>query len=137
MVRLKVPTLFDDSRPIKRCFNSTMVRLKVYLDHKRIGGIEEFQFHNGSIKRSAQVGAGAAPFFSFNSTMVRLKDLLRCNHQRQIFCFNSTMVRLKEATRDEKNAMRHGFNSTMVRLKESHTKGHNHYDKVSIPQWFD
>ena len=54
-------------------FNSTMVRLKgdcVYAG----GGSNSFQFHYGSIKSTVYSVAGYTRD-SFNSTMVRLKDL--------------------------------------------------------------
>ena len=75
-----------------------------------------FQFHNGSIKSlNRLVEDICCP--SFNSTMVRLKVLLRRDLARAIASFNSTMVRLKEGGDDTELTPDECFNSTMVRLK--------------------
>ena len=75
---------------------------------------------------------------SFNSTMVRLKDVPSKGNPLSILCFNSTMVRLKASVAPTPSDCHISFNSTMVRLKEVHpSSGAAHGSGVSIPQWFD
>ena len=75
-----------------------------------------FQFHNGSIKRTADP-AQVDVLTSFNSTMVRLKVRINPFEGYQGKSFNSTMVRLKVGVPDMTRVDAVSFNSTMVRLK--------------------
>ncbi len=74
---------------------------------------------------------------SFNSEMVRLKDLFFQVLDRQDICFNSEMVRLKAKAAFQSFFKGSRFNSEMVRLKENF--GHLPLPevRVSIPKWFD
>ena len=96
-------------------FNSTMVRLKDYRQHRNpthppfqfhYGTIksspmrqeaikrDKFQFHYGTIKRTSQ-SYKSTKKSNFNSTMVRLKEIQKSDSMRSCHYFNSTMVRLK------------------------------------------
>ena len=82
MVRLKDPAILAIEVDVanllrEQSFNSTMVRLKVM--RAGLVGIEVvtlFQFHNGSIKRELLSFHFERALISFNSTMVRLKDVI-------------------------------------------------------------
>ena len=99
---------------------------------------ERFQFNYCTIKRvKAELGAATNDVFQFNyctikrhdwpcwlimlyyfnSTIVRLKDIVAYNKQSGASDFNSTIVRLKaEVWIDQANPLQ-DFNSTIVRLK--------------------
>ncbi len=55
-----------------------------------------FQFPNGSIKRYVEKATNPEKI-SFNSLMVRLKEVQKREKKLPIRCFNSLMVRLKDA----------------------------------------
>ena len=57
------------------CFNSNMVRLKDKCRRSVCGFLAEFQFQYGSIKRQRRVQLHIVGVRSFNSNMVRLKEL--------------------------------------------------------------
>ncbi len=78
----------------ERCFNSTMVQLKV-----------------NTFSRNEKA------FESFNSTMVQLKVCLLIFVEGAICRFNSTMVQLKGSVLIFVDAITPRFNSTMVQLK--------------------
>ena len=94
-----------------------MVRLKVGLLNQALAKREgQFQFHNGSIKSMS--------FFSEN-----LYEQL---------CFNSTMVRLKEVLDINGNVITEAFQFHNGSIKSKRDLVKNHKDsRVSIPQWFD
>ncbi len=77
---------------------------------------------------------------SFNSTLVRLKELGCVFEGVELdFGFNSTLVRLKVTVKTEPSHKKPlCFNSTLVRLKVG---WHGHLPirgiLVSIPHWFD
>ncbi len=78
--------------------------------------IPKFQFPNGSIKRPAPPGAGGVER-SFNSLMVRLKEVVTIPAPALPVGFNSLMVRLKVWQPILKSIQKSSFNSLMVRLK--------------------
>ena len=91
-----------------------MVRLReikikaIYLDS------DEFQFQYGAIKRVTVIkGEGESP--DFNSSMVRLRDLLT---RKKMICLSY-------------------FNSSMVRLREHFVTLKIHFNQISIPVWCD
>ena len=77
----------------------------------------EFQFHSGSIKRERKRTIAKFLYLSFNSIVVRLKDVMRFSHACQIPCFNSIVVRLKVGRIPYLPVRRRCFNSIVVRLK--------------------
>ena len=100
-------------------FNSTIVRLKAPPHKKKRPGRRGFQFYDSTIKRAAPHTVRASPPWSFNSTIVRLKDShILTIRPRALKCFNSTIVRLKDGWRTLTRAPRKRFNSTIVRLKD-------------------
>ena len=76
-----------------------------------------FQFHIGSIKRRPDPKYFLSEKASFNSTLVRLKGLLRMSCTSTRNSFNSTLVRLKGYCLPLKRLSAYSFNSTLVRLK--------------------
>ena len=72
LVRLKAwsksDVVFRDNR-----FDSILVRLKVIFKMNKIGTLETFRFHTGSIKRRLPLFAHNHRISSFDSILVRLK----------------------------------------------------------------
>ncbi len=119
-------------------FNSTLVRLKLYIVFISIALPQEFQFHFGTIKtdmyQDDNVSAAIFQFHFgtiktpyrllyrrryqyFNSTLVRLKRTGGVTHGPQLDNFNSTLVRLKPGWPTRIPRFTGNFNSTLVRLK--------------------
>ena len=76
------------------CFNSMIVRLKVFVVAGGVNKIPPFQFYDSPIKR-LENAEQAARIVSFNSMIVRLKE----TPENGVFggenSFNSMIVRLK------------------------------------------
>ena len=84
-----------------------------------------FQFQTGSIKSDTTVSSkSGTPSDSFNSKLVRLKEMYKHNPKLISEGFNSKLVRLKVIIQAVRNAVMAGFNSKLVRLKEHMRKGH-------------
>ncbi len=95
-------------------FNSTMVRL-IARKQSVIGMVISFQFHDGTIDRGERNFCNGRLLY-FNSTMVRLIEIVRLFWSPVVLHFNSTMVRLIARTKPDKKVAVGHFNSTMVRL---------------------
>ena len=117
MVRLKYSPLFIIELNLLS-FNSTMVRLK--WDKKILESIKTmFQFHYGSIKilPAVNVGVGVELFqFHYGS----IKIIIVESRPDKIICFNSTMVRLKSSPR---------VATSMGIVFQFH------YGSIKIPRW--
>ena len=93
MVRLKVfLVVFRRWRSL--CFNSTMVRLKVEV--KTAGKVVKRSFNSTMVRLKGKVwGAVDAGLFEFQFHNGSIKRQLSREKQELFMCFNSTMVRLK------------------------------------------
>ena len=94
------------SGSIKRClllivssfpfgFNSIVVRLKGQEENVKNRSPDRFQFHSGSIKSMPHHTPNELIKLSFNSIVVRLKELWNTHRRTQLPRFNSIVVRLK------------------------------------------
>jgi len=76
-------------------------------------------------------------FSNFNSTMVRLKEVVCFSKTLLCIDFNSTMVRLKGICNVPNAVQLQYFNSTMVRLKGGKRSNRSRKSfSISIPLWF-
>ena len=76
MVRLKDEGVILAEFFNKANFNSIMVRLKGLINNISILSLQQFQFHNGTIKRTSRFRL-FPEMHNFNSIMVRLKGRIR------------------------------------------------------------
>ena len=136
MVRLKDAAPYS-SLPFIRCFNSTMVRLKVaefaiiHLFSRR------FQFHNGSIKRDTQRRRSLhIRKFQFHNGSIKRRTVKSPANLDFVFQFHNGSIK--------------SLNVLSVPLLRSRFQFHNgsiksgvpvpvlgRDSRVSIPQWFD
>ena len=99
---IKRKDLFMKCRHERTSFNSTMVRLKGKSTFLNLLTAFLFQFHNGSIK-SQRVDDGKAISSGFQFHNGSIKRMVVSAYPILIDSFNSTMVRLKELSHFCKN----------------------------------
>ncbi len=100
----------------KRCFNSTLVRLREWYGDKCTQNKRMFQFHFGTIERSCSLTIEIVLWlFQFHfGTIESCKEKI---YYPIIFCFNSTLVRLRARSITLPVSIPPCFNSTLVRLR--------------------
>ena len=102
-------------------FNSTLVRLRLWLSRVPLHSGVSFQFHIGSIKTRDECDLHAADnWFQFHIGSIKTYPVFRAT-KWTIYGFNSTLVRLRLAHYGLALHRSAGFNSTLVRLRRSDT----------------
>ena len=96
-----------------------------------------FRFHTGSIK-SVFASSLFPSMISFDSILVRLKDIAVCIQAALIIGFDSILVRLKDAPPIAGLFWIYAFRFHTGSIKSDHFRVDGHLCiAVSIPYWFD
>ena len=119
------------------CFDSILVRLKVYNDTFYLLN-NRFRFHTGSIKSVYQRirNRNGSDRFRFHTGSIK-SDIL-FSESVTGFSFDSILVRLKAPHRSQHCPTQRSFDSILVRLKDRlRRRPQDPGISVSIPYWFD
>ena len=104
----------------------------------RMNALKRFQFHNGSIKRDLTGCVQCRYGLCFNSTMVRLKGIIkRCRAEaKELFQFHNGSIKSAFYHNGHGNYSAFQFHNGSIKSQRNQFRA-DMGSLVSIPQWFD